>query len=189
MKDVVEYEIPVRTRYIAEGKLRRSTQCAIARAIIDSVPDAVFVRVDRKLISLSLASNDMRITYSTPPNAAKFIEQYDAGLNPRPFVLKLKTSDFRSMNPRRLGSLATAQRNYRRERTINDLAAERKISRGAAAELVESGQESVRVWDSNGVPISKPGRPKRSHPSREPVKPNSLRELMAEREVVSDSLR
>ena len=177
---MIEYEVPVRIEFIKSGIVRRNTQCPIARSILNTVPDAVFVRVDRRFISLSLASNDMRITYTTPKNAVKFIEAFDAGLNPRPFTLKLLTSDFRSMSPRNLGTLAKAQRNYRRDRTINDLAAEKHISKEEAADLIKSGKESIRVWDSNGEVIRKPKREKKFHPSRV-VKPNSLREVSAER--------
>lgn len=83
-----DFEAQVTKEDCEEAVQKSSSHCAIATAIEKEIPGAKFISVDIQTIRFS--KNGMRYVYLTPRYAQKAILDFDAGLTPKPFKLKLR---------------------------------------------------------------------------------------------------
>lgn len=75
-------------------------RCPIAFALKLSDLDILSPKVDDEFVVFSRRSTDLRYEYWTPDKAVKWLKDYDAGRQPKPFYLKLDDTLLHSTRPR-----------------------------------------------------------------------------------------
>lgn len=73
--------ISVKRDNIAWAIQQSSTQCAIAQALVESDDDIIYPHVDQNEIRFTSRRTGERYVYTTPPKAAKWIDDFDTKPN------------------------------------------------------------------------------------------------------------
>lgn len=118
--DLQPYPINITLSIIQEdidfGIAQDSASCAIAHAIYRTYPDAMRVRVNRKNISWSDESTDVRYIYPTPPQAdTNIIQPFDLHEPVKPRRITLTGGQFRSVDHHNTRESRIAARELKRE--------------------------------------------------------------------------
>lgn len=89
--------IPVTEAVISESVRKSSSHCMIADAISANIPGVTKVSVDLQTIRFSDPSKGVRYTYLTPRAAQVALLNFDRGVPPSPFKLKLRAPQITSL--------------------------------------------------------------------------------------------
>lgn len=114
--------IEVTQEMIDIAQARTMTRCPVAVAIANADPSAKYIRVDRRLIKVSLTDMGQRLVFATPTSVTQFIDALDLGSSAKPFRFALDVRQALSVRPirsrtaRQLASLGTAPATTRRNR-------------------------------------------------------------------------
>lgn len=81
--------INVTQHHIDKAIRNDSGHCMVADALRDSYPDAAAISVDIRTIRMTNPTTTERRTYLTPLTVARFLAQWDQGINPDPFQIRL----------------------------------------------------------------------------------------------------
>lgn len=84
---------------ISIAKRGITTRCAVAAAIMNRVPAARYIRVNKKTISYLDTDRQMRYTFRTPPTVRSFIERWDREEQVAPIGFALTENDLISFRP------------------------------------------------------------------------------------------
>lgn len=102
MTTKVDLRVHIQRKHIESALPGEARKCAIAFAILEADLDIVWANATDKWIQWGRASTEKRYRYRTPPEAATFIREFDAGLEPRSFVLQLTDDDLVSVTQRQV---------------------------------------------------------------------------------------
>lgn len=81
-----------------------STRCAIAAAIMNQVPPARRIKVDRETIAWLDVSLNQRFIFRTPPSVQEFIRRWDASEEVAPFTFALSDASLIAVRRPRIRS-------------------------------------------------------------------------------------
>jgi hypothetical protein len=108
-------DIEVTQEHIDEAVPRNSSHCMIAQAIKSAIPGVTGVAVDLQTIRFSDPSRRIRYIYLTPRNAQQALVDWDMGVKPEPFVVKLQAAQVNKMASRKSPDPKPERRSHRRK--------------------------------------------------------------------------
>jgi hypothetical protein len=83
-------ELDVSAWTIETSLRNKSNRCMLADAVKIAVPDATHINVDTQTIRFSDPTTQKRYVYLTPPRAADYVVDFDAGRDIVPFHVRLR---------------------------------------------------------------------------------------------------
>ena len=111
-------DVTVTEEVIEGSKKRDSSHCMIAEAVKASFPDAKLVSVDLQTIRFSDPKKGLRYTYLTPRIGQVALIEFDQGVTPEPFSMRLQRGQVTAIRKNRdplQGNLTEEERAARRE--------------------------------------------------------------------------
>lgn len=96
----------VTVKGISQAQRNNKGNCAVADAIRLHNPNASHVLVDQERVAFSDRVRRQRFVYRTPPNVAKFIAAFDAGLPVRAIKVRLADKDLLDVRDMRVKTAA-----------------------------------------------------------------------------------
>lgn len=127
--------VEVDTSAIDDSVPRDSSHCMIAEAVRRSIPGAIRISVDLQTIRFSDPGKRLRYTYLTPRAAQVALVQFDSGIRPDPFAVRLVNGQVTAMG--RPQTRTPQQEQERKEHSRETRAAE------ARARAREAGQQEL----------------------------------------------